>query len=476
MQQKHSAPAPLTWTLYGRRYDLAAFAASHPGGSLALLLGAGVEDCTHLFEAYHTRAPGVARALLASLAPLPAEGAPPPPPQDAPGTPRSAGSSASVSPLAADASPRPRAAGAPSAAPSPPSPASAFHEDLLAAVAALPGGAKMPASRAALMAALVAATAACWVAWAAGSTPALLALPLLSWLLTGNLAHDGGHFAVSATPLVNALAALLSAPLLYNTSVWYIQHNVLHHGHTNEVGADADLHHMAPFVRLHGADGWLPAHARQVPFVAAGAAAATLVQTLVFPLRLLAGGGLGQHVAAAAGGSAHIVAATRAGLWAQLAASAAVLVYPLWAWGATAGALAFALFPFAGAGLLFMLFTQVSHVQAEAQAGGGGEGGAFAHWSHQMVATSVDYSQDSPLMAFLSGGLNMQGLHHCLPSVCSAHYVRLYPTYRALAAKHGLRLREAPGLAAACAGYWRHLGRLAAAGGGGGGEGKAKGG
>jgi fatty acid desaturase len=438
---------PLTWTLYGCRYDLNDFIKHHPGGSLALLTGAGTADATQLFEAYHVASPARARAVLASYTPLP----------------EAEGGGTSAPPAATAAPPR----GLPPRDPA----ASAFHEELMAAARAIPGGTKMPASRAALLVLFGAALAACWVAWARGYAVSLLFLPVLTWVFSSNVAHDGGHFAVSRTPLVNTLSALLSAPLLYNTSVWYLQHNISHHVHTNQVGADVDLHHMAPGVRLHGEDGWAPRHRAQVPFLLLGSAVATLVQSLVFPLRLLAGEGLGRSVAGHIGPSAHLVAATRWSLFLQWAASLSVLAYPFLAFGVSPKALLFAAAPFAGASAMFMLFTQVSHVQEEVQQGCGcsgctrgtgceGPGAPPAPWSHAQVATSVDYSQDSALMAFLSGGLNMQGLHHCLPSVSSAHYHGLYPTYRALAAKHGIPIKEAPSLWAAFAGYWRHVANL----------------
>jgi hypothetical protein len=41
------------WTVHNKRYDLAPFVQSHPGGSAAILLGRG-RNCTELFESYHS--------------------------------------------------------------------------------------------------------------------------------------------------------------------------------------------------------------------------------------------------------------------------------------------------------------------------------------------------------------------------------------------------------------------------------------
>jgi len=416
-----SSSAEPTWTIYGKSYSLLDFAAQHPGGSLALLLGAARgEDATVLFEQYHLR-PAAARAALAARS---GDGAAPRPPP---------------------------AAGA------------AFHAELLAAVAALPGGHRCPRWMAAALAALAALTAASWAGWAAGSLPAAAALPFLHWLLFVNSAHDGGHFALSSSPALNEAASWTAAPLFYNSAHWLHQHVASHHVHTNEAG-DYDLHHMAPHIRLHARDGWLPAHAHQAAFVALTTPLDTLVQSTVFPARLLLGWGFlgqpggGAGAAAALAAAQPLLARTRGTLLLQLAASLAALAYPFLAWGATLRAAAWALYPWAVASLLFMAVTQVSHVQAAAQRHPVPAGG---HWARRMVAASVDYAQGSRLAAFLTGGLNCQGLHHCVPILSSAHFPDFYPTYRAIAARHGVQIQEEPSFAHALAAYWRHVSSLA---------------
>ena len=84
----------------------------------------------------------------------------------------------------------------------------------------------------------------------------------------------------------------------------------------------------------------------------------------------------------------------------------------------SAAVAAWTLYPFLVASLIFMSVTQVSHLQARAQA----PPRAGQHWAAQMVATSVDYGQDSHLATFLTGGLNMQGLHHCVPTLSSSRF------------------------------------------------------
>ena len=397
--------APREWVLYGQTYTLDDFLQHHPGGDLALLLGAG-RDATTLFEQYHSF-PQRSAAALARQTPSSGAPAPPLPPHDA------------------------------------------FHADLLAAARALPHGTKATPAHAALCACLAVACAALWAAWARGSVPALLVLPLLQWLLSVNVAHDAGHFAFCASPRANELLALLSSPLLFHMSHWYLQHNVSHHGHTNQLGHDIDLSHFAPWARLTRAAPWRLLHAAQVAVVAAAFCTACIAETLVFPF-------LAPCKRRQLGEAAHVHARTRAAGALQYAASLAVLLLPF-ARLPLPAALAFALYPFVATSLLFMCVTQVSHVQAAAQA----PQAPGTHWARAQVAASVDYAQGSRLVTFLTGGLNSQGLHHCLPFLSSSRFVDFYPQYRAICEKHGVAILETRGLGESLGMFWGHVGALA---------------
>ena len=102
-----------------------------------------------------------------------------------------------------------------------------------------------------------------------------------------------------------------------------------------------------------------------------------------------------------------------------------------------------------------MAFTQVSHINPHAQSKP-----KWNHWSEQMVDTSLDYSQDSRFWTFVSGGLNMQSLHHCLPSLSCSRYREFYPIYRKLCEKHKLKIHETKSLFTAIQLYALHVKHL----------------
>lgn len=387
----------MKWLLYGREFFLEDFANAHPGGDLALILGAG-RDCTTLFEQYHKR-PKASLSALKRFGDVEVKEDP-------------------------------------------------FHAELLLAARGIEGGTHATWFHTLLCGALAVLVGLSWIFWARGSVLALLALPFLSWLLSVNVAHDAAHFAFSANPAANEILALLSAPLIYNTSHWYLQHDVSHHCHTNEHGKDIDLLHFSPLARLHQEARWRPQHVLQLIVVAASFLFATLAETFVFPF-------FAACKQRQLGEPRFVERRTRIASAMQMLASLAVLVAPFSFLHERGLALTFALVPFLLTSALFMSVTQVSHVQASTQALRGAK-----HWTALQVESSLDYDQGSWLTTFLTGGLNCQGLHHCLPLLSSSRFVEFYPTYRRICERHGYRIREARSFWAALGSYWAHVHKL----------------
>lgn len=112
----------------------------------------------------------------------------------------------------------------------------------------------------------------------------------------------------------------------------------------------------------------------------------------------------------------------------------AVPVLSLRAYGLSLKFVLFGLYPFMVASFLFMTVTQVSHIQRETQTPRAINNPDFFK---RQALTSLDYSCDSKMWSFLTGGLNTQSLHHVLPAVHSSHYCDLYPKYREVCARHG---------------------------------------
>lgn len=83
--------------------------------------------------------------------------------------------------------------------------------------------------------------------------------------------------------------------------------------------------------------------------------------------------------------------------------------------------------------MCFMCITQISHIQEECQLPAVA---AMKDPFMRQAMVSMDYSTGSRAIQFLTGGLNLQSLHHLLPSVSLCHYRTLYPKFVAICRKH----------------------------------------
>ena len=376
------------WTLYGKSVNLKNFLKSHPGGDLALYLGAD-RDCTKLFEQYHKNPPSLSFLGISKLQ----------------------------------------------------NNDDAFHADLIFAASILKST-KASWFHVFLCTIVGFLTLRCWLGWMLGDVLSMLLVPFLHWLLLANVAHEAGHFAFSNSPFVNESLALISCPIFYNTGHWYLQHNVSHHSETNHYEKDIDLSHYAPFARLHHKMKFTSSLQNIV--VCLSFISATFVQSLFAPFDL-------KHLRKFVGNSTSLMNRTQVTSFAQVSISLMVLIWPFTRFSLLK-ALIFASYPFAVASIIFMLITQISHIQLDQQQDQGNE-----HWCKSQVATSLDYSQSSRLVTFLTGGLNCQGLHHCLPFLSSSRFTDFYPTYRAICEKHFVKIHESSGFLHSLSKYIEHL-------------------
>jgi len=95
------------------------------------------------------------------------------------------------------------------------------------------------------------------------------------------------------------------------------------------------------------------------------------------------------------------------------------------------------LYPWMVTGAIWTVMTQVSHVQEDCQRPPTGDTDDYFRWQ---VESAVDYSVSSALVPKLTATLNLQSMHHVMPSVCGCHFHDLYDEYAAICAKHGVRL------------------------------------
>ena len=323
---------------------------------------------------------------------------------------------------------------------------------------------------------LTTCNAVCYVAafrgWYRGHWVSMAVLPLFAWLQMANVGHDGSHHAVSKRfPIVNELCLLSSSPLLYSYASWYMQHCVSHHLHTNDPKMDADLQHH-PFAKWHENAESIKTPSNVIAQFAWHLTAfllSTLNMSLVHPWKFFIVPFIlkkdetfttfarddndakfktfkrqGKHaphelaffrVAGTLFRSGFFLKHKRRVLFASLAffSSLAFLVVPFLRFPFLK-ALAFAILPYLATSLVFMVVTQISHVQADCQRP---QDTTFDDFFKRQARTALDYGRSSHLCRFLTGGLNLQSIHHVLPGINSCHYTDLYPKYFDICKRHG---------------------------------------
>merc|ERR1712187_47787 len=74
-------------------------------------------------------------------------------------------------------------------------------------------------------------------------------------------------------------------------------------------------------------------------------------------------------------------------------------------------------------------------------------------WAKRQARTSLNFPTDSLFWLLVTGGLNIQSLHHVCPVIGSSHLVDIYPQYKKICEKHGVNLMESKNLLTFFAGF-----------------------
>lgn len=271
----------------------------------------------------------------------------------------------------------------------------------------------------------------------------LFVMPVIGCLLTFNVSHEASHFGVSSKPWVNSLFTFTSAPLCYNSTAWYIQHIVQHHVYTNDE-PDVDLYHFVPLVRTSRFSKYCPQYSLQ--WLAVWMALPTSVAHLTFvvPMDLLTG-----HIDLVSGTKRYaecenvedLVDGHKRAIILEMLLSAIFPISVFCIHGPVKGFCWNAVIYYLSS-MLFIIFTQGAHLQEQCMASAE-EDTKDKSWAKHQVRTAVNFEPQSKFWSFASGGLNMQALHHILPTVSACHLTDMYPRFREVCNKHDVELKEA---------------------------------
>jgi fatty acid desaturase len=281
-----------------------------------------------------------------------------------------------------------------------------------------------------------------------GSFIALFLLPITAWVSSVNFWHDATHFGMSTNEWVNIFFMYLinhfSSPLS-----WFHQHIIGHHVYTNIHRMDPDIAHAPQLMRLHSGVKLRPAHRNQLWNI-------PLVWLVSVPLGLNFTSDLKGFIK---GLYNNIVPYMKLKWYHNVLhvlgrmSYLTTILYPIYLFGFAKG-LFFGIFPHAMFSVLFMISSQINHLNE-----------TTAHrssknlYEHQ-VLTANTINPNSLGSFILTGGLNLQIEHHLFPGFNHWHLRKIQPIVKEICIKHGIHYYEIPTIWEALKLHFNHVKKM----------------
>lgn len=231
--------------------------------------------------------------------------------------------------------------------------------------------------------------------------------------------HDAIHGSYSKNKKINKILGYSFNLIGANSTIWKIQHNVLHHTYTNIDAADDDLN--SPFfLRFspHAKHYWVHQFQHIYIWFFYGISTISWITTKDF-VRLKRYKEMGFL------NKKHEYEKTLISMigWKLLYYSYA-LILPMimlpFSWGLIL--LAFISMHFV-TGILVSVVFQIAHIMPNTDFPLPNDQGVIDdNWYGHQLATTSNFSPKSSILFWLIGGLNYQVEHHVLPDVCHVHY------------------------------------------------------
>lgn len=247
--------------------------------------------------------------------------------------------------------------------------------------------------------------------------------------------HDAIHGSYSKNKKVNKVMGFTMNLIGANSTVWKIQHNVLHHTYTNIEQADDDIN-TPLFLRFspHAKHYWL--HRFQYIYVWFFYGLSTISWiTMKDFVRITRYKNLGLLDKNKVFGKEVVKLVGWKLLYYSYALILPLIMVPLSAWIIILGFITMHFIT----GLLISAVFQTAHVMPNTDFPLPDENGQLdKNWTLHQMATTTNYAPGSRLFSWLIGGLNYQVEHHLLPNVCHVHYRKLSKIVKSTAEEYGI--------------------------------------
>jgi len=292
--------------------------------------------------------------------------------------------------------------------------------------------------------------------WFNGYWLSIPILSLLHWLFSSDLLHNGTHYQLVKNSKLNQLFSFVGGFYFVPNIEWEMQHVISHHSYTNVHDLDVDLNHFLDSFRTTKDQKYHPIYSKwrrvmplymlmtsigQIDFW--GGRVERTIHRLMVPFWINNNNNYNYAILL------YII---------QLSWIFAILpCMILYKFGISSffKAFGFVLLTRVGHGVLYYIFSQVSHIQTD----------AFDHddnlksdsWIIHQIQSCVDYSIYSLFWNIASIGLNNQTIHHLCPSIHPCHYVELQPVLDQFCKDYNVKRRIFPNIYQTLISHFKHL-------------------
>lgn len=299
----------------------------------------------------------------------------------------------------------------------------------------------------------------------------MLALPLTGWWAMGmwvlmgvgmagigmGVMHDAVHGSASDHPWVNKLMSWSIYLMGANVFNWKIQHNLIHHTHTNVNDVDQDIASRGPLrfsehAPLRGVHRFQHISA----FFIYGLLTLSKLVRDFFTLAKFNRSGLTQKHGISPTGEFVTLGLTKA-LHVGVLVGLPILLTPAPWWLPVLG---FLLMHFVTGVILGVIFQLAHVVEGADQPLPDDRGVINTEWAVHEVLTTANFARNNRLLNWYIGGLNFQIEHHLFPHICHIHYRHIAPIVERTAKEYGLKYNEKPTFRAALVSHVRRLREL----------------
>lgn len=274
-------------------------------------------------------------------------------------------------------------------------------------------------------------------------------------LLGFNVAHDASHNALFRNKKYNYWFLRAFDFIGISGYLWTIKHVRSHHKYTNIAGFDADIAQQK-LIRLSPLTPILPHHKFQVLYAPLIYGNFTLFLVYAKDFMMLFSSEIGGEK-----NLKHPIGEVLLVIASKLFYTFYALIVPILVLDISAGWVIFGFWVSHMVASFFamMILLPVHLVDETVFPETDDQDMLSKNWPNHQVDCTSDFAVNSPIVAWLAGGLNLHLVHHLCPTICHIHYGPMTRIIREAAIEHGLPYKS-NSWAGAIASHWRFLRKM----------------